>query len=77
MSKGRPVSKISLSQEEFEKLRLIERRPKSEQSVALRASIILSCAQDKSNQAVAQELGFVCTKLASGVDVLSLKGWLD
>ena len=59
MSRERPVSKISLSQVEFEKLQLIERRPKSEQGLALRASIILSCAQDKSNEAVAQELG-VC-----------------
>ena len=59
MLRGRPVSKISLSQVEFEKLQLIERRPKSEQGLALRASIILSCAQDKSNEAVAQELG-VC-----------------
>jgi transposase len=59
MSKGRPVSKINLSQEEFEKLRLIGRRPKSAQGMALRANIILSCGQDKTNQAVAQELG-VC-----------------
>src|ERR1700687_1458742 len=59
MLKGRPVSKINLSLEEFEKLRLIGRRPKSEQGMALRANIILSCAQDKTNQAVAQELG-VC-----------------
>jgi transposase len=59
MSRGRPVSKIILSQEEFEKLQLIERRPKSEQGLVLRASIVLSCAQDKTNEAVARELG-VC-----------------
>jgi transposase len=59
MPKGRPVSKINLSQEEFEKLRLIGRRPTSEQGMALRANIILSCAEDKTNQTVAQELG-VC-----------------
>ncbi len=34
MSKGRPVSKIHLSQEEFEKLQLIGRRPKSAQDGA-------------------------------------------
>ena len=56
MSKGRPVSKIHLSQEEFEKLQLIGRRPKSAQGMALRANIVLSCARDKSNEAVAQEL---------------------
>jgi hypothetical protein len=59
MLRGRPVSKISLSQVEFEKLQLIERRPKSEQGLALRASIILGCAQGKTNEAVAQDLG-VC-----------------
>ena len=56
---GRPVSKIDLSQEEFEKLQLIGRRPKSAQGMALRANIVLSCAQGKTNQAVAQGLG-VC-----------------
>ena len=56
MSKGRPVTKIHLSQEEFEKLQLIGRRPKSAQGMALRANIVLSCAQGKSNEAVAQEL---------------------
>src|SRR6201994_4186615 len=59
MPKGRPVSKITLSQAEFEKLQLIERRPKSEQGLPLRATIILGCAQGKTNEAVAQELG-VC-----------------
>src|SRR5580704_3325537 len=57
MSMGRPVSKIDLSQEEFEKLQLIGRRPKSAQGMALRANIVLSCAQGKTNQAVAQGLG--------------------
>ena len=54
---GRPVSKIDLSPEECEKLQLIGRRPKSAQSMALRANIVLSCAQGKTNQAVAQGLG--------------------
>jgi hypothetical protein len=57
MSMGRPVSKIDLRQEEFEKLQLIGRRPKSAQGMALRANIVLSCAQGKTNQAVAQGLG--------------------
>jgi transposase len=59
MSKGRPVSKINLSKEESEKLRLIGRRPKSGQALALRAKIILDCREGKTNQAVAEELG-VC-----------------
>lgn len=56
MSKGRPVSKINLSQEESEKLQLIARRPKSQQGLALRAKIVLSCAQNKPNQTVAREI---------------------
>ena len=37
-------------------MQLIGRRPKSAQGMALRANIVLSCARDKSNEAVAQEL---------------------
>jgi len=54
---GRPVSKISLSATEREKLELMASRPKSSQREALRARIILECAQDKQNQQVAAELG--------------------
>lgn len=56
MSKGRPVSEIKLSQQEYEKLRLIAQRPKSQQGMALRAKIIMSCSQGRTNQAVAREL---------------------
>jgi transposase len=59
MPKGRPVKPIRLSKEQEEKLRLIERRPSSQQSLALRAKVILECAQGKSNLEVAKELG-VC-----------------
>src|SRR5260370_5678727 len=56
MSKGRPVSEIKLSQQEYEKLRLIAQRPKSQQGMALRAKVIMSCSQGRTNQAVAREL---------------------
>jgi transposase len=59
MPKGRPVKPLKLSKEQEEKLRLIERRPSSQQSLALRAKVILECAQGKSNLEVAKELG-VC-----------------
>jgi transposase len=59
MPKGRPVKPIRLSKEQEEKLRLIERRLSSQQSLALRAKVILECAQGKSNLEVAKELG-VC-----------------
>jgi hypothetical protein len=44
MPKGRPVKAIELNKEQEEKLRLIERRPSSLQSLALRAKVILECA---------------------------------
>ena len=56
MPKGRPVKPIKLSKEQEEKLRLIERRPSSQQSLALRAKVILACAQGKSNLEVAKQL---------------------
>jgi transposase len=59
MPKGRPVKPIKLSKEQEEKLRWIERRPSSQQSLALRAKVILGCAQGKSNLEVAKQLG-VC-----------------
>ena len=59
MPKGRPVKPIKISKEQEEKLRLIERRPSSQQSLALRARVILECAQGKSNLEVAKQLG-VC-----------------
>ena len=58
MPKGRPVKAIELNKEQEEKL-LIERRPSSLQSLALRARVILECARGKSNLEVAKELG-VC-----------------
>ena len=57
MPKGRPVKAIELNKEQEEKLRLIERRPSSLQSLALRARVILECARGKSNLEVAKELG--------------------
>src|SRR5258708_36666672 len=59
MAKGGPGKTIRLRKEQEEKLKLIERRPSSEQSLALRAKVILECAQGKSNLEVAKELG-VC-----------------
>ena len=57
MPRGRPVKPIELSKEEQEKLRLIERRPSSQQGLAMRAKVILECAQGKSNLEVAKQLG--------------------
>jgi transcriptional regulator with XRE-family HTH domain/DNA-binding CsgD family transcriptional regulator len=53
---GRPKADLVLSDEERETLQRWARRPKSPQSLALRAKIVLACAEDKTNQQVGAEL---------------------
>jgi transposase len=55
--RGRPKAALVLTDEERETLARWARRPKSPQSLALRSKIVLACAQGKSNQVVATELG--------------------
>lgn len=54
---GRPKAPLVLTDEEKEKLTLVGRRPKTAQRAALRARIVLLCAQGKSNADVATALG--------------------
>ena len=54
---GRPLPALELSPAEREELQRWERRRKTAQALALRARIILSCAQERSNGEVAQLLG--------------------
>jgi transposase len=56
MRTGRPIKALSLSQEEQAKLVTLAKRPKTDQRTALRARIVLACAQGLSNQAVAAKL---------------------
>jgi transposase len=56
MRTGRPKKPVILTSEENEKLKLIARRPKTSQSMALRARIILGCAEGISNQDVSRRL---------------------
>jgi transposase len=53
---GRPKQPIELTAEESANLRLLARRPKSAQAAALRARIVLGCAQGMSNAEVASTL---------------------
>ena len=59
MQQGRPKAVLVLSQEERQKLDLLARRPKTDQRTALRARIVLQCADGHSNERVAEALG-VC-----------------
>ena len=54
---GRPTAVIELSDQERETLGRWARRPSSAQALALRSRIVLACAQGKSTNAVAAELG--------------------
>jgi len=56
MRSGRPKKPLEISDEEHEKLRMIALRPKSSQAIALRARIVLACAEGLSNSAVAAKL---------------------
>lgn len=56
MPRGRPVPKLSLSVEERETLQRWARRPKTAQALALRARIVLACAEEKSNTEVSAAL---------------------
>jgi transposase len=54
---GRPLSALELSEDQRQELRRLVRRPKSAQALALRARIVLACAEGRSNREVAQALG--------------------
>jgi transposase len=55
--KGRPIAPLTLTPEERATLEGWARRGKTSQALALRARIVLRCAEGVSNQAVAAELG--------------------
>ena len=61
--RGRPVPKLTLTAEERQTLQGWARRPKTAQALALRARIILACAEGKSNTAVSAGLQ-VCQQTA-------------
>jgi len=56
MTLGRPIPPLQVSREERETRERWVRRPTSAQALSLRARIILSCAQGKTNTEVAQQM---------------------
>ena len=56
---ARPKPELVLSDDEWRTLTRWANRPKSTQRLALRARIVLACAEEPSNRAVAEQLG-VC-----------------
>jgi transposase len=57
MRTGRPKKVLELTADEREKLVLLSRRPKSSQALAMRARIVLQCAEGLASDKVAQKLG--------------------
>ena len=57
MALGRPKQVLPLTDEQREALERWSRRPTTAQALALRARIILACAQGGSNTSLAEELG--------------------
>jgi transposase len=53
--KGRPTAQLVLTEDERETLARWARRPKSAQALALRAKIVLACAEGATNKAVVAE----------------------
>ena len=51
MAIGRPTKPLNVTPEEKEKLTMLARRPKSAQAIAMRARIVLACAEGLSNGA--------------------------
>ena len=56
MPRGRPIPELELTIEEQETLQRWARRPKTAQALALRARMVLTCAEGKSNTAVSAAL---------------------
>jgi transposase len=56
MRTGRPKKALEIADADREKLSMMARRPKSAQAMALRARIVLSCAEGTNNSEVARKL---------------------
>jgi transposase len=80
MRTGRPLAPISVTQEQRTTLEDWTRRPKTAQALALRARIVLACAEGKPNSVVAQLTGVrqqTVGKWRSRFAGMGLQGLLD
>lgn|SRR5579863_1707567 len=80
MPLGRPLKALEVTVEEKEKLTMLARRPKSAQAMAMRARIVLGCAEGLPNGAVAKRLrvtGATVCKWRERFRLERLEGLLD
>jgi len=67
--RGPTLAELQLSEDERTTLERWARRPKSEQSLALRCKIVLACGEGLSNGEVAERLGVTERRSANGASV--------
>src|SRR6266849_10666304 len=80
MAVGRPTKPLNVTPKEKQKLAMLARRPKSAQAFAMRARIVLACAEGLSNGAAAKKLhltGATVCKWRERFRVSRLEGLLD
>ena len=75
--RGPAPVEVVLSDDERETLERWARRPKSEQSLALRCRIVLECAEGLGNSEVAQRLGVDPATVAKWRGRFAPTGWRD
>jgi hypothetical protein len=68
MRTGRPLQALSVSEHDRTVLKRWERRPKTAQGLALRARIVLACADGLANKIVAKPFGITGRPSASGAE---------
>ena len=75
MRTGRPTPALSLTTAERETLQNWSRRPKSAQALALRARMILLCAEGATNTRVAEQIQVRTQTVGKCGSVLWTGGW--
>src|SRR4051794_15345707 len=72
---GRPTAKLVLSDEERQTLQRWARRPKNAQALALRAKIVLGCAEGATNKDVAAEFSVTAQMVGKWRARFVTDGW--
>src|SRR5215471_18176746 len=75
MRTGRPKKPLEIADEDRDKLRTIALRPKSAQTMAMRARIVLCCGQGMSNSAVARKLHIAGATVGKWRERFRKLGW--